>query len=170
MSNNEEIFKKQLNQESFSAKFKTKNDIKMVDFKKSNFDEILSQIPSDDEYKKELEENIKKLSGLTKKRVLVDNEGDSEYKSNSFDDAPRVNILDLVSSEEDVRVVVEHVFCPSCGEELFSSAPVIYNPFDLKKIVRIECNKCNFKAITDTSVPHIKFYNKNNEVIKAFNE
>ena len=29
---------------------------------------------------------------------------------------------DLISTEEDVRVVIEHVFCPKCGGQVFSES------------------------------------------------
>jgi len=146
--------------------------------KKINFDEILSQIPSDDEYQKQLEEKIKEMSGSSNHRLWnASNDEDlpsmniyAKELNDPFENAPKVNISDLVSTEEDVRVVVEHVFCPKCGEELISIAPVMLNPFDLKTTVRTECSKCSFKAYTNTAVPFVKFYNKNNELIKTFHE
>lgn len=177
MSNIEEMFKKQLDRENLSKPIE-KNSKNVNDVKKVNFDEILSQIPSDDEYQKQLEEKIKEMSGSSNHRVWKTSNGEdlpstnlhTERLNDPFNNAPKVNISDLVSTEEDVRVVVEHVFCPKCGEELISVAPVMWNPFDLKKIVRTECPKCDFKAITNTAVPAVKFYNKNNELIKAFHE
>ena len=60
MSNIEEMFKKQLNKESFSKPIKNHNN-NANDLKKIEFDEILSQIPSDDEYQKQLEQKIKEM-------------------------------------------------------------------------------------------------------------
>lgn len=64
MSNIEEMFKKQLNKESFSKPIKNHNN-NANDLKKIEFDEILSQIPSDDEYQKQLEQKIKEMGGIS---------------------------------------------------------------------------------------------------------
>lgn len=186
MSNIEEMFKKQLNKESFSKPIENHNN-NTNDFKKIEFDEILSQIPSDDEYQKQLEQKIKELGGLpenieqpiNKKRTWEYNSIDDlptatiqgEKKiENLFKNISKINVCDLISTEEDVRVVIEHVFCPKCGEELISFNSVSWNPYNFERIITTECPKCHFKALTDVPVPTVKYYNKNNELIKAFDE
>lgn len=154
MRNVEELFKKQLDKE-IKPSISTKDDI--------DFDEFLSQIPSDDEYQKKLEEKIKEMGGgLSITDNIEMSNIDARDPIQKFrDEYPKTNINDLVTSDEDVKVVIEHVFCPKCGEELISNAPVMHNPFTLEKICKIEC-KCGFKANLNKSVPHIKYVNNNN--------
>lgn len=186
MSNIEEMFKKQLNKESFSKPIKNHNN-NANDLKKIEFDEILSQIPSDDEYQKQLEQKIKEMGGISenieqpinKKRMWEYNsiddlpiatiQGEKKFE-NPFINVSKINVRDLISTEEDVRVVIEHVFCPKCGEELISLNSVFWNPYNFERIITTECPKCHFKALTDVPVPTVKYYNKNNELIKAFDE
>lgn len=155
--------------------------------KKIEFDEILSQIPSDDEYQKQLEQKIKEMGGISenieqpinKKRMWEYNsiddlpiatiQGEKKFE-NPFINVSKINVRDLISTEEDVRVVIEHVFCPKCGEELISLNSVSWNPYNFERIITTECPKCHFKALTDVPVPTVKYYNKNNELIKAFDE
>lgn len=158
MNNIEEIFKKQLDKQSKTTQG-SKEEI--------DFDEILSQIPNDDEYQKKLEEKIKEMSGGS---FITDNIKtatiDTRDPIQKFrDEYPKTNVEDLTRSEEDVRVVIEHAFCPNCGEELISTAPIMHNPFTLEKLCKIEC-KCGFKANLNKTVPHVKYVNKNNEEIE----
>lgn len=183
MNNIEKMFKKQLDKESFSKPIKNHNN-NINDLKKIDFDEILSQIPSNDEYQKQLEEKIKELSGTPENiEQPINKKMTWEYNSinnlqtatiqkteNPFENVPKINICDLISTEEDVRAVVEHVFCPKCGEELISLGYAFWNPYNFEKTVKTECPKCHFKALTDTPVPIVKYYNKNNELIKTFDE
>lgn len=154
MRNVEELFKKQLDKELKPSQ-STKDDI--------DFDEFLSQIPSDDEYQKKLEEKIKEMGGELSitDNIKMSNIDARDPIQKFRDEYPKTNINDLVTSDEDVKVVIEHVFCPKCGEELISNAPVMHNPFTLEKICKIEC-KCGFKANLNKSVPHIKYVNNNN--------
>lgn len=169
MNNIDELFKKQLNKNTSPKPLRNESETKI------DFDEILSQIPSDEEYQKQLEEKIKEMSGTTYQREWAYStpKVDKIEKTtiiNPYGNAPKINVSDLISTEEDVRIVIEHVFCPKCGEELVSEAPTMWNPFNLEKMVRTECSKCKFKVITDTAVPTVKFYNKDNKLIKAFHE
>lgn len=165
MNNIDELFKKELNRNTSHKPLKTVNENKI------NFDEILSQIPSDEEYQKQLEEKIKEMSGTTSQKEWTYStfEGD-KFEKTTIINVPKISVSDLISTEEDVRVVVEHVFCPKCGEELVSETPTMWNSYNLEKMVRTECPKCKFKIITDMAVPTVKFYNKDNKLIKAFHE
>lgn len=96
-------------------------------------------------------------------------QGEKKFE-NPFINVSKINVRDLISTEEDVRVVIEHVFCPKCGEELISLNSVSWNPYNFERIITTECPKCHFKALTDVPVPTVKYYNKNNELIKAFDE
>lgn len=90
MSNIEEMFKKQLNKESFSKPIKNHNN-NANDLKKIEFDEILSQIPSDDEYQKQLEQKIKEMGGISENIEQPINKK-RMWEYNSIDDLPIATI------------------------------------------------------------------------------
>lgn len=74
----------------------------------------------------------------------------------------------FITNEQITNVVVKHVYCPECGEELISKAPPMFNPFTYERICLHECSKCGKKYNLDYAYPRFVLYNSENKEIKAY--
>lgn len=84
---------------------------------------------------------------------ITEEELDKEYSSN------------IVYTEP--KVLVKRFMCPKCGKEIISKAPVIYNPFNLEKIARHEC-ECGFKCNLDFAYPRLMVIDSDGKEIEAY--
>lgn len=84
---------------------------------------------------------------------ITEEELDKEYSSN------------IVYTEP--KVLVKRFMCPKCGKEIISKAPVIYNPFNLEKIARHEC-ECGFKCNLDFAYPRLMVLDSDGKEIEAY--
>lgn len=113
-----------------------------------------------EEYEKTLNELRNNTSDIRnayeeKKRQML------HYTEDEFDEMGKMK-------DENVRVVVRHVYCPKCGEELISKAPPLFNPFTFEKICKHECTKCGTVFNLDHAYPRNVFVNEENKEVKAF--
>ena len=69
--------------------------------------------------------------------------------------------------DNNVRVVVRRVKCPTCGKELVSQTPVMYNAFTQEKIAKHDC-ECGYKCNLEYAYPRVVFVDENNNEVKAF--
>lgn len=120
--------------------------------KNNKYEDVLVNIPSDDTLAEKLGID---LGGI--------DTPESSFKK-AYPDAEM-----LVYTEEPVSIVVEHTFCPKCGEELISQGPPMYNPFTLEKICKVDC-KCGYKANLKHSYPRIVLKNEQGEEVKAWTD
>lgn len=81
----------------------------------------------------------------------------------------KVDINDLVTTDDEVRVVLTRVYCTVCGKELISKMPPIWNPYTGEKVCLVNC-ECGFKANLSHTVPHLKYIDKDNNEINVFHE
>lgn len=65
------------------------------------------------------------------------------------------------------KVVIKRFYCPQCGKEIVSDAPVMFNPFTLEKVARHEC-ECGFKCNLDFAYPRVMFFDKDGKEITAY--
>ena len=70
--------------------------------------------------------------------------------------------------EQITNIVVKHVYCPECGEELISNAPPMFNPFTFERICLHECKKCGKRYNLEYAYPRFVLLNASNEEIKAY--
>ena len=87
---------------------------------------------------------------------------------------PRVSEKSLsdggnIKVDTDVTIAIKRAYCPSCGKEIISKSPVMYNPFTLEKIAKYEC-ECGAKFNFDSSYPRIVYMDSKGNEIKAFAE
>lgn len=68
---------------------------------------------------------------------------------------------------EQGKVLIKHAYCPNCGKELVSAAPVMFNPWTQEKIAKHECS-CGFKANLEYAYPRVVYVDGNGNEIMAF--
>lgn len=154
--NIDNLFKRQMERENIDKTLK-KNNIVSNNF---DFSEIISQIPNDDEYQQKLSEKIKEMGGsLIHSSDIKIGHIQGEKKISNID------VSDLITSEEEVHTIIEHAFCPNCGEELKTEEmPVYQNASAFGYIYQIEC-RCGYKKNINSKLPRIKYINNKNEQI-----
>ena len=85
---------------------------------------------------------------------------------NDYKDTPEDELKTI--KEECVPVVVR-AFCPKCGKEIISTAPVMFNPYTLQKICKYDC-ECGWKANLEFAYPRILFRNQNGEEFDCYSK
>ena len=84
-------------------------------------------------------------------------------------DEYRLGVEKCLTDDPNVKIIVRHAYCPSCGKEIISKVPVMFNPYTHEKIAKYEC-ECGFKANLDFSYPRLVFLNEKGDEIKVFND
>ncbi len=64
------------------------------------------------------------------------------------------------------RFVIIHAKCPFCGEEILSTIPTMYNPFNFKACTPYKCGHCGSQYHNDYSYPFIALIDENNKIIR----
>lgn len=94
-------------------------------------------------------------------------DGDEEFLNifrNEYKDFPET---ELKTVKEELKPVVIRAYCPECGEEIVSTAPVMFNPFTLEKICKYDC-KCGWKANLEFAYPRVVFVTESGDEIQAY--
>lgn len=89
----------------------------------------------------------------------------AEMKQMSENDMENNN---LINNETVEQVIVKHVYCEECGEELISDAPPMFNPFTFERICRHKCKKCGKLYNLEFAYPRLAFMNNKGEELPAF--
>ena len=69
--------------------------------------------------------------------------------------------------DDTVRIVVKRAFCPNCGKEIISKAPLLFNPYTLEKIAKYDCT-CGAKFNFEHSYPRVVYLDSKGNEIKVF--
>ena len=74
----------------------------------------------------------------------------------------------LISDETVEKVIVKHVYCEECGEELISNAPPMFNPFTFERVCKHTCTKCGKIYNLEFAYPRLAFIDNKGEELPAF--
>ncbi|MBP5456688.1 MAG: hypothetical protein J6Y37_09325 [Paludibacteraceae bacterium] len=77
--------------------------------------------------------------------------------------------VDCVEFDDSVSFGIIRAKCPSCGKEIVSKAPLMYNPFTLEKVSKYDC-ECGWKANLEHSYPRIVCVDSSGHEIKFFSD
>lgn len=114
------------------------------------------------EYQKEVDKKVKEM------KLSDPNDMDNILRKFS-EEYPKVHEEDIPNTDEDVRLVVRHAYCPKCGKEVMSKQPLMLNPYTGMRICKYECS-CGWKANLDHAYPSVRYVNKDGKEIKCFAE
>lgn len=100
------------------------------------------------------------------------NDMENMFKFNQ--EYPRVTEAELEEKDstkidDDVKIKIKRAYCPNCGKEIVSKAPLLFNPFTFEKIAKYEC-ECGAKFNFEHSYPRVMYVNSNGEEIKIFTD
>ena len=139
-----------------------------------------------DKYKKQLEEDKKHEDASFPEGSQLKEEDREEYikalkelrnNPNDMENAYKAKMAemkkipekDMVIRDEVVeKVIVKHVYCEECGEELVSQVPPMFNPFTFERICKHTCTKCGKVYNLDFAYPRLAFINNKGEELPAF--
>lgn len=139
-----------------------------------------------DEYRKQLEED-KKLeeaepkdgADKTEYQKMVDKRVE-EIKKNDpndpdnfmkkyFEQYPDTKEADIPTTDDDLKVIVKRAYCPECGKEIVSKAPLMINPYTGQRLAKYECS-CGWKANLEHAYPNVRYVDKDGKEVKCFAE
>jgi hypothetical protein len=86
-----------------------------------------------------------------------------------------VNEMEKINEEEGSEQIVEervipyvrHIYC-TCGVELISKTPPMFNPYTLQKICKHTCEKCGKVYNLEYAYPMVVYRNEENKEILAY--
>ena len=113
------------------------------------------------EYEKRLEE-------IRKSSEAMENDYKRKISEMRKLDEKELEDSGLISCEDVDRIVVLHAYCESCGNELVSKTPPMFNPFTLERICKHLCTKCMKTYNLEYAYPRLAFMGGDGKEIKAF--
>ena len=114
------------------------------------------------------EEYEKRLQELINDANDIENVYERRIKEMRHLTEKEMDNANLTKVEEIDKILVKHVFCEECGEELISKTPQLFNPYTLESICKHTCSKCGKVYNLQHAYPRIIFLNNNGEEIPAF--
>lgn len=119
----------------------------------------------DEEYRKKYEQELERLRNDPNDIGVAYRKFQEEFVKITEDeiDTKYADCIEYVTP----KLVVKKFKCPKCGKEIISKSPVMYNPFNLEKIAKHEC-ECGFKCNLDYAYPRMILTDDNGEEIVAY--
>lgn len=67
----------------------------------------------------------------------------------------------------EAKPVVKKAYCPKCGKEIVSTAPIMFNPFTMESVCKYDC-ECGWKANLEHAYPRVVFVLDDGTEVNAY--